>query len=33
MDQLNALGFLDVRRQDIELDSRFHVVTGRKPEA
>lgn len=32
MDQLNALGFLDVRRQDIELDSRFHVVTGRKPE-
>jgi SAM-dependent methyltransferase len=33
MDQLNALGFLDIRRQDIELDSRFHVVTGRKPEA
>ena len=33
MDQLNALGFLDVRRRDIELDSRFHLVTGRKPEA
>jgi SAM-dependent methyltransferase len=33
MDQLNALGFVDVRRQDIELDSRFHVVTGRKPDA
>jgi SAM-dependent methyltransferase len=33
MDQLNALGFLDVRWQDIELDSRFHVITGRKPAA
>lgn len=33
MDQLNALGFLEVRRRDIELDSRFHLVTGRKPEA
>jgi SAM-dependent methyltransferase len=32
MDHLNALGFLDVRRQDVELDSRFHLVTGRKPE-
>jgi hypothetical protein len=32
MDQLNALGFVDLRRQDIELDSRFHVVTGRKPD-
>jgi SAM-dependent methyltransferase len=33
MDQLNALGFLEVRRRDIDLDSRFHLVTGRKPEA
>lgn len=32
MDQLHALGFMDVRRQDIDLDSRFHLVTGRKPE-
>ena len=31
MDQLNALGFLDVRQQDIALDSTFFVVTGRKP--
>ena len=31
MDQLNALGFQDVRQRDIDLDSRFHVVTGRKP--
>jgi SAM-dependent methyltransferase len=30
-DQLSTLGFLDVRRQDLDLDSRFHVVTGRKP--
>jgi SAM-dependent methyltransferase len=30
-DQLNALGFVDVRRQDIELDSRYHLITGRKP--
>jgi SAM-dependent methyltransferase len=33
MDQLNALGFLDVQRQDIELDSRYHLITARKPEA
>ncbi len=33
MDQLNALGFLEVRRQDIELDSRFHLVIGRKPDS
>ena len=31
MDQLNALGFRDVRRRDLDLDSRFHVVTARKP--
>lgn len=31
MEQLNALGFLDVRCQHIELDSPFYVVTGRKP--
>ena len=28
MDQLNALGFIDVQRQDIELDSRYFIVTG-----
>ncbi len=33
MDQLNALGFLDVQRQDIELDSQYFIVTGRKPTA
>ena len=32
VDQLNALGFLDVSRHDIELDSRYHLVTARKPE-
>lgn len=31
MEQLSALGFQDVRRRDIELDSTFHVITGRKP--
>ena len=29
--QLGALGFEDVREQSIELDSRFHLVTARKP--
>ena len=32
-DQLIALGFVDVQRTDIELDSTFHVVTARKPAA
>ena len=32
-DQLSALGFQDVKQTDIELDSRFHVITGKKPEA
>jgi SAM-dependent methyltransferase len=31
MEQLNALGFLDVRCREIKLDSPFYVVTGRKP--
>ena len=31
MEQLLALGFDDVQCQDIDLDSRFHLVTGRKP--
>ncbi len=32
MDQLVALGFQDVGCQVIELDSPFHLVTGRKPD-
>jgi hypothetical protein len=30
-DRLRALGFLDIKRTDIELDSTFFVVTARKP--
>jgi len=31
MEQLSALGFLDVRCQEIALDTPFFVVTGRRP--
>ncbi len=31
LEQLIGLGFLDIREQSIDLDSRFHLITARKP--